>query len=226
MKYNLNNETIKIILNDLGEEYKDMLLEKAIYDSGELDVDNISTSDLIQLDIQVKTALSIDQKDKKRKSLYKLISLTGILYMLIGLFILLIKELENYLFEDPLAMISISCALIGMMLSILPIFIRNIPKQKNKINPEILEFKIINTWKELESIVYQLVPMEKHRSFRTMLDYLENIHILDTHDLDVIKELLQMRNEIVHGHNNITIDKAKIILKESNNSINKLKKLL
>lgn len=54
LKYNISNKKLKLIIDELGEEYKDMLITKTLSESGELDVDEITPSELMRLDVETK----------------------------------------------------------------------------------------------------------------------------------------------------------------------------
>lgn len=54
MKYNVSNDRIRIILDELGEEYKELLVERLLSEMDEVDVDRINPADLMQLDISTR----------------------------------------------------------------------------------------------------------------------------------------------------------------------------
>lgn len=68
MKYNISDYKLKVIVDELGEEYKDLLIERILGDMHENDADLINPSDLIRLDVATKSNLRIDKKSAKTKS--------------------------------------------------------------------------------------------------------------------------------------------------------------
>ena len=44
MKYNVSDNKLKIIIDELGEEYKDLLIERVLDDTHETDADAINPS--------------------------------------------------------------------------------------------------------------------------------------------------------------------------------------
>ena len=55
MKYNISDYRLKVIVDELGEEYKDLLIESILGDMHENDADLINPSDLIRLDVATKS---------------------------------------------------------------------------------------------------------------------------------------------------------------------------
>lgn len=69
MKYNISNDHINGIVDALGEEYKDLLVEKALAQHGTYDVDQINISTLIKIDEKAKETLYNDERRAKKKSI-------------------------------------------------------------------------------------------------------------------------------------------------------------
>lgn len=91
MKYKFSNEKLEYILDELGEEYKSLLVEKSLDKNGNVDVDNINLSDLIELDIETKKPLKISKLEKTRKRMFSLSALIGIIYVMIGGLMLILR---------------------------------------------------------------------------------------------------------------------------------------
>ena len=66
MKYRINDSKIKNIVDELGEEYKDLLIKIVLEGNNEVDVDNLLVSDLIKTDIQIKERLRSQNRQRKR----------------------------------------------------------------------------------------------------------------------------------------------------------------
>ena len=79
----ISDEKIKRYLDELGEEYKVMLLEQLVTNSNTLE--ELSISELIRLDEDVKYYLRTKDNDKRKNKYYVL----GILYVFMGLFMYL-----------------------------------------------------------------------------------------------------------------------------------------
>ena len=231
MKYNISNEKLKMIVDELGEEYKDMIITKSLSNSKEIDVDEIVPSDLIRIDLEVKSSLTMDEHEYKRKRIYTLSSMVGVMYAIMGLFLLIYKELDNYMFEEPTTLISIMCIFIGLIISLMASFMKIYPRRRRysfSVN-NTSHYEIISKWKELEALIIQLTPEEKQGTLKEMIGYLKETNIINSDDTLMIREILNYRNRIVHS--SIEDDKPSLeytrqLLKKTNEIIQKLKKII
>ena len=73
MKYNISEQNTKMIIDELGEEYKDMLIERVLEETDEIDVDRISLSDLVRLDIATKARLRSNKKARNKRKMYSVV---------------------------------------------------------------------------------------------------------------------------------------------------------
>ena len=120
MKYNVSDPKLKIIIDELGEEYKDLLIERILDDAHETDADLINPSELIRLDVATKSKLRVDKKMQRQNRLYSTISLLGIMYALLGFMIMLLRQsrlTRNSLApskQNHSAGFSLQCPILGM----------------------------------------------------------------------------------------------------------------
>ena len=77
MKYTISEQKAKMIIDELGEEYKDMLIERVLEETNEDDVDKISLSDLIRLDIATKAHLRSNKRVRNIRKMYSYIASFG-----------------------------------------------------------------------------------------------------------------------------------------------------
>ena len=94
MKYNISDYKLKVIVDELGEEYKDLLIERILGDMHENDADLINPSDLIRLDVTTKSNLRIDKRVQRKNRMLSMISLLGIIYALFGLMLMMWSKVE------------------------------------------------------------------------------------------------------------------------------------
>lgn len=232
MKYNISNEKLKLIVDELGEEYKDMLIAKTLSNLDEIDVDEIIPSELIRLDVEIKNRLSIGKADYKRNRILSLVSLLGLLYAMLGVFFMIFNQLDSFMFaNNPTDMIAILCTFIGLFTSLMAIFMKFFPvKQHSKSSTHSLsQFEIVSKWKELEAIMIQLTPIESQSTLKNMINYLEELNIINSMDCIYIRELLNYRNLLVHSTNEkeiISIKQSKELVRKADDIIKKLKKLI
>lgn len=230
MKYNISNKNLASIIDELGEEYKDLLIEKLLSDNNYFDADSISLSELIKLDIHTKASLRNDKKSKRDKML-SLISLVGILYILFGLLFFIINSLNYSSYkENYITTIAVIISIMGMIVSFLSLVMKSVlnnsPSKKN--NSTLLLYETINKWKEIEALIYQLNPDSEKMSLRTMINNLLQNKIISQEDNDTILKLLKTRNKIVHATTEITLsqDELQELIINSNGVIKRLNKII
>ena len=155
----ISDEKIKRYLDELGEEYKVMLLEQLVTNSNTLE--ELSISELIRLDEDVKYYLRTKDNDKRKNKYYVL----GILYVFMGLFMYLFFNImtifDNIQFLsrfELMKLMSTIISMIGILLCMITFIADNKRKKlKNDNNKrKILEYEVIAIWKELEGLYYDI----------------------------------------------------------------------
>jgi len=233
VKYNVSDNKLKIIIDELGEEYKDLLIERVLDDTHETDADAINPSDLIRLDVATKSKLRADKKMQRQNRLYSMISLLGIMYALLGLMIMLMKQFEETVHYDSLTMISFVLTFIGLFVAMFSLLFRNMSAIRLQYyrgqNRTISSYEIINKWKEIEALVHELTPDSETLSLSSMVKNLEDTKIISKQDVEAINQLLKIRNQIVHGPDNkcdLSQAELRTILIQTNKIIAKMKKMV
>ena len=230
MKYNISDKRIKLIIDELGEEYKDLLIEHILDDLHENDADAISASDLIRLDVETKSNLRIGRELRRKYQMFTMVSLMGLLYSIIGVFLLIWSQIgRGFSYELKASYILV---FMGLSISILALLMRtlvnNRPYKGRSIDRSTSSYEIINKWKEIEGLIHELTPSEENLSLDSMIEYLYNNSILMADDVEVIYKLLEKRNQIVHDPNkkyNVSQEEFKPLLLQADDVIKKLKKI-
>lgn len=233
MKYNFSDSKLKVIVDELGEEYKDLLIEQILNDMNEIDADQINPSDLIRLDVTTKSNLRADRKSQRLNRMSTLISLLGVIYAILGLMIMMWSELKSSIRYDSTMMMSIVLIFIGLFVAVFGLLyktmIRMYPKRYNNQRFIISSYEIINKWKEIEALINQLTPEKEQLSLSSMIFNLENSRILSQEDIVIIDQLLSIRNQIVHQHNkdvDFSQSELRSILLQADKVISKMKKIV
>ena len=232
MKYNITDNKLNIIINELGEEYKDLLIEQALGEMHEVDPDLINPSDIIGLDVSVKSLLRVNKKEKKKSRMMDIISMIGNIYAMMGLILILwgcIKYNMQYnsWIVLPIALLSIGLSVSGSALSYKHLLIEKQHNNRGK-SYVITRYEVINKWKELEGLLHQLTP-EQIISLQAMLLNLRNTRILSEQDIIAVNQLLKVRNQIVHGDDSkckMSQSQLKSIFQKIDGIIYKLEKLI
>lgn len=231
MKYNISDNRLKVIIDTLGEEYKDLLIEKILDELKESDADLINASDLIRLDVSVKASLKTDKKTTRINRMMSLLSSVGIVYALMGLVILMASELEHTMRDDPMMMGSVVLIVMGLFVALFSLLFKNTsrimkpPYQRG--TKSISPYQLINKWKEIEALINELTP-KGIDSLSCMIANLRESGIINHGDEEVINKMLVIRNIIVHEKNpKLPKDEEiRFSLQQADKLINKLKKLL
>lgn len=233
MKYNITDQNLKIIINELGEEYKDLLIERMLDDMNEIDADLINPSDLIRLDVSTKSNLRADKKMQRLDRSYSMISLVGAIYALFGLMLMLWNQVRESIRYDTITMISFLLIFMGLFLAIFTLLYKNIlkirPQYYRRTNRSISPYEIINKWKEIEALVHELTPDESKLSLSSMIKNLRDTKIISGQDVETITHLLNTRNQIAHRIDNkcdLSQAELRALLLETDKTIDKMKKLI
>ena len=233
MKYRINDSKIKNIVDELGEEYKDLLIKIVLEGNNEVDVDNLLVSDLIKTDIQIKERLRSQNRQRKSNRLFNIMSILGIIYSLLGLMMFTIFQLEKSIYEDPFIMISIVFVFVGFFITIISFLMRHIMSSRINLSKKMQEsdcqMEIIDKWKIIEGLIYQLVPEREKMSLASAIRYLYKEKMLSDDQLLIIDKLRVARNNIVHSHglNNFVLQQEmKQLLMEAKSIIIFLTKLI
>ncbi|MGF2030346.1 hypothetical protein ACQUFH_12695 [Lactococcus lactis] len=231
MKYKFSNEKLEYILDELGEEYKSLLVEKSLDKNGNVDVDNINLSDLIELDIETKKPLKISKLEKTRKRMFSLSALIGIIYVMIGGLMLILRPYRTNINNRLITEFSFIVIFMGMLVFLLSVYASVFLdlKRRRSSNKDISPYALFNNWKEIEALITQLTPDEYHKGPRTMVEYLSRNRMISSEDKKQILELLQIRNKIVHSsEDNLKMSKVELQkkIKMANKLIDNLSKLI
>jgi len=232
MKYQITNRKLNVILDELAEEYKDLLVEATLSQKNEIDIDNISISDLTKIDIETKERLKNRSKNYKISRISYLVSMIGLIYSLIGLMLMLVSGTESNFYNDPLSSVAIVCVFIGFVIAIFGMMIKLIFNNKkiranNKLSLD-YEIQLINKWRIIESLIYQITPQNDRLSLRSMINNLEQSKFISKEDIRTLNILMHYRNLILHNSpGNIELtDEIKDVLEESQELIEKLSEII
>ena len=231
MKYNISEQNTKMIIDELGEEYKDMLIERVLEETDEIDVDRISLSDLVRLDIATKARLRSNKKARNKRKMYSYIATLGLVYILIGVFLILYSSFDNHTLRDnSLQLISVFFIIFGFLTTGLSmILLKNKSTNPQSENRIISEYEIINKWKEIEVLIVQLMPENNKLSLNDMIKQLSDTSIISSEDGEVIKKMLKIRNQVVHMRqtdHTFTQPELKMLFSKSDEIIRKMNRIV
>lgn len=230
MKYDIENKRINEILDELGEEYKNLLIEKALSQHKEYDVNQINISTLLKLDEKTKESLVTDERQYKRNRYLSILSIIGLFYTLFGLILLIYNQIGDSIKYEPMAMMPLLSIIIGLFATLFSILMKNFPYMshyKNKDTSKYFNYDIVNTWKQIEGLLIQLTPTEENMTLNSMISSLLDLKLLSKDDALSIKKILSLRNQIVHSDNvekQYTTNEIQSLLSDAHKIIRKLQR--
>ncbi|MCH5297280.1 MAG: hypothetical protein J1E85_06380 [Ruminococcus sp.] len=233
MRYNISDNNLKVIVDEIGEEYKDILIEKVLDDMNEIDAELINPSDLIRLDVATKSNLRKDNKTLRMNYIFSLISIFGVIYAIFGVMLMMLSDSSNIIRYNSTMMMSVVLIFIGLFMSLLSLcYIYTInmkPSNYRRKRHTISSYEVVNKWKEIEALINQLTPENELLSLSSMISYLEKTKIISKEDKERINQLLNLRNQIVHKQkidSGISQAELRSVLVQNEKIIFKMKKLL
>lgn len=201
MKYGLSDEKLQILLDELGEEYKDLLVSYILDDTGIIDPDQIKCSELIKIDTNIKDYLRLDRKTRQRKRTIAMIMMMGVLYALLGLFLLLFSYFYPTAFKG-VEIVALFISFCGIFMTGDGIILSELLKKRSWGNSyKISPYDILSKWKEFELVISRYTKGTDRFSFLDAVDQLRKDDVLTSTDMRVLETMRQMRNEIVHKEN-------------------------
>ena len=227
MKYYISSKKLQLIINELGEEYKDLLIEKMLNDYQTTDIDTLPVSELLKLDVSIKEKLVQNKQVEKSKHFYKLLTSLGLIYSTLGIFLLFFQELKYSFATNPMNMLALSFIMIGLFVYFYGLIFKNIVLKRRSYHSTTNDFQngyeLVSLWKELEGLMIQLSPDNTTSSPSKLLQYLLENNFISRKDEDSIRTLLKLRNETVH---NTTSPKLKLTNTEYSSLIKNIKNII
>lgn len=233
MNISPNNDKIEKYLDELADEYK-ALLYKALV-SRTKPLDDLSISELLRLDNEIKKPLLEDYQKKQRHR--RLLLFAGLTYMLMGVTLYLFSKIiwGDFLYdrENMISLMSGVIALVGLFITIYSFALQtlNIGTSKYKIQREelsqMLEYEVVTKWRELEGIVNDISINLEVKTPRSIIEFLSENQFIDEIEYNILKEFLKIRNNVVHSNNNAyATTELKTILNDIDRIIDKIKKIV
>jgi len=219
------------MLDELADEYKNLLIEVALNQKQEFDIDNINISEITKIDVEIKERLKNRSRNNKINRLSRLISSLGLVYSLFGLMLIMISEMNTSLENNPLSTVAIICVFLGFIIAIVGLMTKMLltSKKSSIYKKDVLDYEIqaINKWRTLEGIIYEMFPQNDKLSLRTMLSNLEQTKIISKEDFKTLNSLMSCRNKILHSSpGTVEYDEIKPLLSKADNLIEKLSKMI
>lgn len=224
MKYYIADKGKEKMINDLGEKYKDLLLETVLHNANETDIDKLDPALIEKFDKKAKSVLRRSVRNRDPHRIFMFFSLLGMLCASVGCILpQYVYKALNYDFkEGPLiftvfTVVSLAISIFGTISYFL------IDHKENRYRKT--SYEIFNKWEELEKTIIKLNPDGDKIPLSTLIDTLEDQKVLEYKDVDMIKQLIKERNKIAHtGTITMPFEQYKKTLLGADLLISKLKK--
>lgn len=229
-----SNEKIEKYLDELSDEYKELLFKALLSRSSS--VDNLSVSELLRLDAEIKKPLLENyQRQQKRR---KMLLVSGLTYMFLGLFMFVFFKVFNsdfiYNRDDIVSLMSVVIGFVGFIVSVLSFALPTIRTSSSKHaesnkggDLSLLEYEVIAKWRELEGVVNDISINSDVKTPRSIIDFLAENQFIDNEEYRILKEFLKMRNNVVHSTDtNYSEKELKDTIAKIEKIIEKIKKIV
>lgn len=224
-----NGEKIEKYLDDLSEEYKELLLKRLLETSGS--IDNLKVSDLLKIDTEIKKPLMSDYRRRQRKQ--RILLCAGLMYAAIGILLLLLFQMIESYSYDTLSLMALIITSLGLFISIFSLLFpingvikiqRNDAKNISEDDRVILEYDVVKTWRELEGVASDLYIDRGLLPTQSLISLFLKDNYINESEAEILKDFLKMRNNIVHSmEKNYSLEEIINALKSVNMLIKNLK---
>lgn len=235
--YSKLTPSAKEAINELTEDYKNALLEKAFTIAKEKNTSNkeISLRDI--LEAQQPSQEAIDKQkyiDYRRKRWTMLISFSGAIYAIAGILIYLFQN-KKFSIETDLGLI---IAIVGILLTLVAfLYGQLLSKRQFFANTTTTTISysnmdghdIVKRWQIIEQLTTSIMKTNnigdsKSNSVNQVIRYLADNFTTSEKEFLTIRELLQIRNKILHEGYNLSDNEKKQYIEIADNLIEKLER--
>ena len=222
------DDKIKRYIDELGEEYKDILLEELVKKSSI--TDELSVSELIRIDEDVKHYMRTKDQMKRKRKFYKL----GLMYIVLAIYIYLFANImysfDNLNYLSTYGVIQLMAIVIGMtgLMVVVAEFMRGNKKNYSNIKKsedmnekrKFIEYEVICLWRELEGLFNDIsVSRGTIMGPRSIIDYFDKEGLITDEEKATLTRFLKLRNIIVHDNMSV------LSIEELGNEVKEVRKI-
>ncbi len=226
----------KEALNETIQELHDLLISRAnsIAQKGQTADKEISLRDIIEAKESLfKAKLDKEKSDYRRKRMMTLISLTGALYSIIGIFVYIYQN-QDFVLEKNLGLIIILTGIMTIFVGFVYFQLSRKSDEKSKdldmdYSSSDSDFDIIKRWQIIEKLGSNLMRQRgfsnnESKSINDILKFL-SFELKDEMLYIEMRELLSIRNRILHEGYELTRNEKQLYLNKAEKIIELLEKL-
>jgi len=207
--YSKLTPSAKEALNELSEEYKSSLLERAhkIAVEREAAGKEISLRDILEAQKTTQATTEIDKNEYKKKRWTLLLSLSGAVYAAAGILIYLYQN-KKFSTENDIGLI---IAIVGILVTLIAFLFGqfafrkyiNTSNHKDYLRASYKDYEIVKRWQLIEELARKnMSPIDKSEfksdSVSFLIRFLSHKVAKNEEEFLKIRKLLQARNKIIH----------------------------
>lgn len=200
-------EAARQALDSLTDEYRQRILEEA--DSRSVRIGGIqpeiSVRDIIESAEKVGSSRSAG-RERKREFILQIYSMMGVVLAMVGLSLMIKGE---FLFQlDKTQQIAIITMTVGAVIALFPFFFRRIfnladvARSTRDISPIDATSVFVSRWQTIEALLRRHLEKRGHNAarepFSSLVSTLQERGLLSDRDILTLKQLLSLRNQVVH----------------------------
>ncbi len=221
-------------LDKMVSEYRDSLLEKAFLLAQERETASkeISLRDILETNQLKHSGIGIEKSENRKKRMISLLALSGAVYSVLGILIYLFQN-KKFAVETDLGLI---IAITGIIISLISFLYGQLISKRysftqtttaTSIYSQSNDYDIVKRWQIIETLAKKFMTEAdqkeaKNNSVGFLIRFLSHKVAKDEKEFLKIRELLQMRNKILHQQYNMSDNERKEFLELADDLIERL----
>ncbi|WP_455810149.1 hypothetical protein [Clostridium butyricum] len=234
-EYELLNDDVNTVLNELADEYKELLITNIVKEKQYTNLEEVNIRDVINEDNMIKNIMLEKKIQRKKERLLRITISMGLVYSIIGVSMYLFMNTDfiddmNNKMPIIVVLIGLFASAFGLLMKELPVRLFSVAKAEERRSNEISNgFDLIEKWNEIEGLLYSINNLESidkvYIPIGKLISHTISDGIINEEDKKQIKNILKTRNSLVHHtENKLSYDEIRNSLKEADYIIEKLKK--
>lgn len=197
MNYNIEDERVNKILDEMVEEYRVLLIANSVSDFQKSDDYQLNVSTLLRIDEGIKRSLFYGEWKYKERHSSPIFLIIRLVYIIFSLIFLFYYQFQNSPGFDSITILLLGSIAIGLLTIHTSVILQKVPYRLFYRNnsPEYFTYDIIISCRQIEGILIQFAFDEENILDSKMSNLLE-LNLLSVDDVSSIKKMLDLKNKI------------------------------
>ena len=197
MDYNIEDERVNKILDEMVEEYRVLLIANSVSDFQESDDYQLNVSTLLKIDEGIKRSLFYGEWKYKERHSSPIFSIIRLVYVIFSLIFLFYYQFQKSPGFDSITILLLGSISIGLLTIHTSVILQKVPYRLFYRNnsPDYFTYDIIISCRQIEGILIQFAFDEENTLDSKMSNLLE-LNLLSVDDVSSIKKMLDLKNKI------------------------------